>query len=165
MSSDLLRRSAAELGISEEHLAAAEEEYRAGQERIAARAQFEAKRRDAFYRSVATYLVVNAFLAYLSLKSGELWFLWVVGFWGMSVFQNAISVFGPNRNVAFDRWQADQRKWQTPDTSAVIDQYRQESGDEFLEQKLMAIKFVRDHSGVGLEEAKKAVDGYQPSGD
>lgn len=165
LSSDLLRRSAAELGISEEHLAAAEEEYRANRERTAARAQFEAKRRDAFYRSLVTYLLVNVFLAYLSLKGGDYWFLWVLGFWGMSVFQNAVSVFGPNRNAAFDRWQADQQKSQVPDMTAVIDQYRRESGDDILEQKLMAIKFVREHSNLDLRDAKEAVDRYQLSGD
>jgi len=164
LSSDLLRRSAAELGISEEHLAAAEEEYRANRERTAARAQFEAKRRDAFYRSLVTYLLVNVFLAYLSLKGGDYWFLWVLGFWGMSVFQNAVSVFGPNRNAAFDRWQADQQKSQVPDMTAVIDQYRRESGDDLLEQKLMAIKFVREHSNLDLRDAKEAVDRYQLSG-
>ena len=165
LSSDLLRRSAAELGISEEHLAAAEEEYRANRERTAARAQFEAKRRDAFYRSLVTYLLVNVFLAYLSLKGGDYWFLWVLGFWGMSVFQNAVSVFGPNRNAAFDRWQADQQKTPVPDITTVIDQYRRESGDKLLEEKLHAIKFVRENTSLSLEEAKKLVENHQIAAD
>ena len=160
MSSDLLRRSAAELGISEEHLAAAEEEYRAQKERISARAKFEAKRKEEFFRSLGTFVIVNCVLAYLCFRDRDTWFLWVLGFWGLSMIQRAWSVFGPNRDAAFDQWR-EQQKSKGPDVAALIEQYRHESGDERVEQKLMAIKFVRENSNLDLQTAKYAVDQYQ----
>jgi hypothetical protein len=156
MSSDLLRRSAAELGISEEHLAAAEEEYRAQKERISARAKFEAKRKEEFFRSLGTFLIVNCLLAYLSIRDHDTWFLWVLGFWGLSMVQRAWSVFGPNRDVAFDEW----RKKQSSSRSAqqVLDEYREKTGDVDLTEKLQAIAYLRDHMGMDLVEAKNTVE-------
>ena len=162
MTSDLLRRSAAELGISEEHLAAAEAEYRANVEKFEAMRAFKAERRNSFFVSLVPFLAVNTFLAFLSLRDGKWWFLYVLGFWGLSLLKDAAQAFGPHREEDFAKWQADRNKLFSKDYSSVIEEYRIKQGDPDLSRRIEAIKYLREHSDLGLKEAKDVVDRYAP---
>ncbi len=162
MTSDLLRRSAAELGISEEHLAAAEAEYRANNEKYEAMQAFKAERRNSFFVSLVPFLAVNTFLAFLSIRDGKWWFIYVLAFWVLSLLKDAARAFGPHREEDFAKWQADRIKLFSKDYSSVIEEYRIQQGDPDLTHRIEAIKFVREHSGLGLKEAKDVVDHYAP---
>ena len=162
MTSDLLRRSAAELGISEEHLAAAEAEYRANVEKFEAMQAFNSERRNSFFVSLVPFLAVNAFLAFLSLRDGKWWFVYVLAFWGLSLLKDATRAFGPHREEEFAKWQADRKQLFSKDYSSLIEEYRVQEDDPDLSRRIEAIKYVREHSGLGLKEAKNVVDHYAP---
>jgi ribosomal protein L7/L12 len=44
----------------------------------------------------------------------------------------------------------------------VIEEYRIQQGDPDLTHRIEAIKYVREHSSLGLKEAKDVVDRYAP---
>jgi hypothetical protein len=150
------------LGISEEHLAAAEAEYRAQNEKFEAMRAFKAERRNSFFVALVPFLAVNAFLAFLSIKDGKWWFIYVLAFWGLSLLKDAARAFGPHREEDFAKWQADRKQLFSKDYSSVIEEYRIQQGDPDLTHRIEAIKYVREHAGLGLKEAKDVVDQYAP---
>lgn len=52
-----------------------------------------------FYQHLMTYLVVNVVLIIINLVTDphNLWFYWVLIFWGIGVASQAVRVFGPQR--------------------------------------------------------------------
>jgi len=63
------------------------------------RARKRVKELKGFYRHLAVYLLVNAFLLVINLVTSpyELWFYWPLLGWGIAVLIQAASVFGGER--------------------------------------------------------------------
>lgn len=63
------------------------------------RARKRVKELKGFYRHLAVYLLVNAFLLVINLVTSpyELWFYWPLLGWGIAVLIHAASVFGGER--------------------------------------------------------------------
>ena len=52
-----------------------------------------------FYTGLATYMIINIFLAGVNYYTNEFrnpWVLWVVGFWGLGILMQAMRLFGKN---------------------------------------------------------------------
>jgi cell division protein FtsW (lipid II flippase) len=52
-----------------------------------------------FYQQLTTYVVVNIVLIIINLvvDPHELWFYWVLIFWGIGIALQAINIFGPKK--------------------------------------------------------------------
>ncbi|MFA5353901.1 MAG: 2TM domain-containing protein [Thermodesulfovibrionales bacterium] len=57
-----------------------------------------------FYRHLAMYLLINAFLIGINLVTApeELWFYWPLLGWGIGIIAHAVSVFGGSRFLGKD---------------------------------------------------------------
>lgn len=57
-----------------------------------------------FYQHLTTYLIVNIVLIIVNLVTDphNLWFYWVLIFWGIGVASQGIRLFGPNRKFNKD---------------------------------------------------------------
>ncbi|MEQ1821164.1 MAG: 2TM domain-containing protein [Fimbriimonadaceae bacterium] len=106
----ILERTASELGISQEALQQAEADYRLNIATESEREQFVAHRRANFYNHLATYVVVNAFLSFLALRSGgSFWAIWPIMGWGIGIaieFFNVRVKAGDSFEGEFARWRA-----------------------------------------------------------
>ncbi len=56
-----------------------------------------------FYQQVSTYLIINVVLIIINLlvDPHELWFYWVLIFWGIGIALQAVRLFGPGKK--FDK--------------------------------------------------------------
>jgi len=54
------------------------------------------KKKKDFHSNLTSYLTWSAVLLFINLfvTRGYFWSLWVIGFWGLSILQKAISVYG-----------------------------------------------------------------------
>jgi hypothetical protein len=106
---DIVRRTAAEIGVSEAAVERAEREYFKEKHRRAELEHFAKEQRKSFFTHLGTYLMVNAFLVGIDLISdGRLeWALYPLMGWGIGIVMHAIGVF--NRSTEdfqkqFDEW-------------------------------------------------------------
>lgn len=68
---------------------------------LRAKARVDALR--AFYRHLATYLVIIGVLFVIDLATGDdWWFYWAAFGWGIGIAWHAFSVFGPQRRFGED---------------------------------------------------------------
>lgn len=91
-----LSATAKELGIDEQDLDQAVREHFDGDGIVEARRQWLRNKRKKFYEHLATYIIVNAFLAGMSLLSGDMWFVYPLLGWGIGVAFDAMSAFFPD---------------------------------------------------------------------
>lgn len=110
---DRLLASAAELGISESQLAAAEKQYRASRDLELDLAKYKQEVRSGFMGHVLPYVLVNLFLIFLSLKEGEFWFVYPLFGWGIGLAFHAMSAFNTSSQEfqrEFEEWRAKKRQ-------------------------------------------------------
>lgn len=120
LSKQQLTEIAADLGISPDSLAIAEQQWLQGQILQQQRQEFERYRQGQFKQKLIKYLIVNSFLAAIDyLMSPSLsWSLYVMLLWGLNLSLNAWKTFqseGPEFEQAFERWQRQyelKRSWQ-----------------------------------------------------
>ncbi len=64
----------------------------------------QVRRERRFYRNLITFAVIIAFLAFINLMTSpeNLWFLWVLGGWGIAIAFQAANVFGRGRMFGED---------------------------------------------------------------
>ncbi len=64
----------------------------------------QVRRERRFYRHLLTFAVIVAFLAFINLmtRPDNLWFLWVLGGWGVAIAFQAANVFGRDRMFGED---------------------------------------------------------------
>lgn len=106
---DIVRRTAAELGVSEQAVERAEREYFREKMERAELEQFAAHQRKSFFSHLGTYLLVNAFLVGIDLFSdGKLeWALYPLLGWGIGIAMHAIGIFSRSSDdyqKQFDEW-------------------------------------------------------------
>jgi len=109
LSRERLLETAAELGISPEAVETAERQFHAEKSERDLEVQFQAHARSEFYAHLTTYLLVNAFLLFVNLRTspGHPWVLWSLLGWGSGLAGHAVTVFfkgsrGYDDN--FERW-------------------------------------------------------------
>ena len=92
---DVVRRTAAELGLSEAAVERAEAEYFKEKSHREELEQFAADQRGSFFKHLGTYLIINAFLVGMNLLSdGKVdWAIYPLLGWGIGVALHAMSVF------------------------------------------------------------------------
>ncbi len=100
---------AAELGISEQDIAAAEQQWLANRGESSQKLAFNNYRRRKLQKNVTKYAIVNTFLVLLNLAgSHELsWSLFILLTWGLGLSLNAWNVYqiqGEDYEEAFQRW-------------------------------------------------------------
>ena len=111
---DVVRRTAAELGVSEAAVERAEKEYFAEKAKRAELEQFASDQRRGFLSHLGTYLVVNAFLVAINLfTDGNVdWAVYPILGWGLGVAIHAISVFTRKTEdfqQQFEEWKRSRR--------------------------------------------------------
>lgn len=160
-----LESMAAELGITPEALAEAELEYEEKKERLRDREIWERERKSGLVGHLIPYIAVNAFLAFISLKQGEFWFLYVLLGWGIGMVSHLYCALnnGPAAQEDFERWRENRRRIQNLDhtygAQRILEEYVTPYKLEYRPaDKIGAIKHLRELTGMGLREAKEYVE-------
>lgn len=188
ISRDRLMQMAEELGISPEAVANAENTVRTQREEIAERREFDLAQKRSFFSHVASFVVVNAGLvAFNLIDEGHIsWALWVIAAWGLGIGSRALRTFlrgSEGYQKDFETWQRSQRlrafapeRGPTPDAGGLNLTTNATSTDQFYTDlfarldtlvrrdnlaRLEAIKVVREQTGLGLVDAKNAVDVFE----
>lgn len=115
----LLEQTAAEIGISPDALAQAEREYLAEKEAKSLESEFYAHRSTTFYRHLATYLVINAFLVGIWWLTGSRypWFIWPLLGWGLAILLQAMHLAtrsGSEYERELEEWRAKRENGRNP---------------------------------------------------
>lgn len=164
---------AAELGISEDAVARAEEQIAAEREAEASRAEIEAdrvefrrKRRAGFWSDLTSYIGVNGFMVGIWWVTGHNYFWpgWLLAAWGIGLVSDFAGAFFGYSEKDFERWR--RKKGKRALVAAQSGRYA--STDDFLDavypenrdQKLMMIKLLREEFNLPLKESKDTVDDY-----
>jgi len=171
MSRDRLLETAAELGITPEAVAMAEKQYASSKVELSDRAEFDRRLRRDFYGHLASYLIVNGFLCGINLYSGGyFWAIWPLLGWGIGLAFSVVETFFRNSESyqqEFDKWRARRQRLQNRNLTSVENsdfliekfvQRRFDRGREF--NKIDAIRYLREKSGMNLSEAKASVEQY-----
>lgn len=159
---DRLIQMAAELGMSPEQVTRAEQEYLAKRDAEIERKKFEAHVLRDLWSHVATYVAVNGGLVLMDVvKDGQVdWAFWPLLGWGIGLACHIASVFwssSDEEDRSFREWRANwERRPLTMEECHILDEFVPHHPG----QKLLAIKELRDRLGIGLREAKDAVDQY-----
>jgi hypothetical protein len=100
--------AAREMGISDDALARAEEQWIEEKEERAHWREFVRQQRASWLGHVAMYLGFTAFFFFLDVKDGHLsWFWWPAIGWGIGVFGHSLSMFNPKS----EQFQREFREW------------------------------------------------------
>jgi hypothetical protein len=100
--------AAREMGISDDALAQAEEQWLQEKEEQAHFREFVRQQRAGWTGHVASYLVFLAFFFFLDVRDGSLtWFWWPTFGWGIGVFFHSLGVL----NTKSQSFQDEFRKW------------------------------------------------------
>lgn len=172
MSRERMLETAAELGISPEAVAKAEEQLvlkreaeRVESEDRELRKQFEAEKRGTFLTDFYSYLGVNAALVGIWAATGAnyFWPKWVILGWGIAVVADYIATFVNKDETKFQRWKRRRHRKamaseQMGDRSIpVLDEIT--SAGEIT--KIEAIKELRERLSLDLRDAKDMADQYE----
>jgi hypothetical protein len=156
-----LQAAASELGISPEALADAEAQVMREREERAQFEEYKRSKRQAFFNSLVTYIVVNAGL-WIAMRPS--WIVYVLGGWGIGLVSEGFKAFGGSRpgSPEFETWRQARVSGAVPGQIVGADA----ALEEFVSRgsnlaKLEAIKFVRERTGLGLRESKEAVDRFE----
>ena len=106
-----LMLSAAELGLTPEQVAAAEDQWAAQEKERRDLAEFAAYRKRAFWNRFVSFAILGASLLAINLLTDRsiLWAPWLLLFMGLSIIRRAIGTFFPGSDrfqTAFERWRA-----------------------------------------------------------
>jgi len=109
MSHDRLLETAAELGISREAVEAAERQVTIDRKDKALRKEFDDRQRRELIGHLTSYLVVNAFLLFINLRTTpwHIWAIWPMLGWGIGLVAHAnAALFKSSESYRgeFDRW-------------------------------------------------------------
>lgn len=112
---ELMRRTAEEMGISQEALDQAEREYFQQMRDEQELREFTRQRRASFWSHLGTYFVINASLVAIDLISdGRLeWAYWPILGWGIGIAIQAIETFNRHDEdfqKAFEKWRKKRNK-------------------------------------------------------
>jgi len=156
-----------ELGISPADLEAAELEYAQTKSSKEERALFDAERRNGFLQHLLPFVMVNLFLAFLSLRKGDFWFLFPLFGWGIGIVSHAASALGngPSVEAAFQEWRRTRAKIDQLNVSHNVEAVIADFVSTYKLQytpapKVDTIAYLRKITGLGLKDAMDAVDYY-----
>ena len=166
MSRDELVRAAGELGITPEAVDAAERDYREAQEEENLKAQFRSKRKSEFVGSLKSMAAYAGFVWFIYFYARDLAWLGIL----LGVF--AVLGLTKNTYLAFaeksDTWKREFENFKETEGRRKSLSTRR-ANDRIISDILMStpanekihvIKNLRDATGLGLAEAKSAVDDY-----
>jgi hypothetical protein len=162
-----LLQTAAELGISLDMLAEAEEEYRHAQTLQREQREFDAYRRREFISHLGFFAFINAMLMLIDYKSDAHlgWSFWPLGLWGIGLIAQLWSTFtksGDEYEKEFGRWRSRrERKMRGAEFTgyqAAMEEIATEV--DVRAQKIEAIKQLRDRTGLDLKDAKDVVEAF-----
>ncbi|MGV3615923.1 MAG: 2TM domain-containing protein [Fimbriimonas sp.] len=163
ISRDRLASMAAELGVSPDQLERAEREFLQTRQTETERKEFETHVFRDLWSHVAIYVAVNVGLIGMDLiPDGHWdWAHWPLLGWGIGVACHVASVFWSSADDEAKAF----REWKAKRTVAPLSDEQRRVLDEIALSgtpgTLHAIKDLRDRLGLGLREAKDAVDQYE----
>lgn len=114
---------AAELGISEQDIVAAEQQWLATRGEVQEKLVFNSYRRGRLQKNLTKYGIINSFLVLLNLAAAhELsWSLFILLTWGLGLSLNAWNVYqteGEDYEQAFQRWRLKKQVGESLGTAA-----------------------------------------------
>ncbi|MFN3729041.1 MAG: 2TM domain-containing protein [Fimbriimonadaceae bacterium] len=170
VSREQLLATANELGIPPEAVAAAEQEVIHLRRDVELRREYNRSRHADFWAHLMTYVVVNAGIMGLNfLVAGRIsWALFPLVGWGIGLAIHAFTAFqhfGADYEKEFAKWRR-KKRWcgvaagsiQSDDLMDLLEDLAEELDIE--DEKVEAIKRLREASGASLAEAKSAVEKY-----
>lgn len=159
---DRLVQMAAELGMSPDQVVSAEQEFLAKRDEDVERKKFESHVLRELWSHVATYVAVNVGLLLMdAIPDGRVdWAYWPLLGWGIGIACHIASVFWSSADDEAKTYREWKASHEHEPLSLTQRQILDEIAPKYRGQKLMAIKELRDRTGVGLREAKEAVDLY-----
>jgi hypothetical protein len=181
MSHEQLLSAADELGISPEAVQEAEREYLASKQDEQDRLEYDRHVKQDFWGHLATYFIVNGGMAAFSIvKSGTLsWVWWPIIGWGIFIAFHAWETFAKSSEdyqKGLVKWrQKSRRSRKAPRVTVGVHIGRDVTSPEEAaaqamrdiatmldpsSQKVEAIRELRQRTGLGLKEAKEAVEQY-----
>lgn len=179
MSNRDLVAAAQEMGIDATAIQEAEQRVLERRDLEKDRIEFEVSRRSKMREEISSYVSVsllligiNLFTTGFSLSNGKLWLVWPVGIWGLVVLGNLIQHWmnrGNNQEQEFQKWREKKRIKASLVGSFLPSGVRQTRVDALLDHyftvhdtddKIGAIKTVREQTGLALKESKMLVDEY-----
>lgn len=163
---------AAELGISEEAVARAEQqmasEREAGLEREREeqdRLAFKRHRRSRFWADLGSYLSFNAFLVAIwwSTGRGYFWPGWVLVVWGLNVVGDFFNAFLSFSERDFERWKRKRakREFRRSVNEKEVEVYIKSLPREVWGSEQTVVDLIRDRFDLTHQEAKELMDDYQ----
>ena len=155
-----LVQMAAELGIPEDQLRLAAQEYEL---KAAEEAEWQAFRKEArndLWSHLGIYLAVNVFLLIIDLaKDRHLdWGMWPALGWGIGVVAHILHycfASESEQRKEFNAWRGKRSEEVRPELRKTLDEIALHEPS-----KIEAIKLLRERRGLSLAEAKSAVDAY-----
>lgn len=175
---DRLKAAADELGISEDQLARAEEQYKRELEgeQLEKYAQEEDDRLWKEFRRTQLHDFMSHFGVYLAVNLGLFamdwfqgggiqWAFWPMFGWGIAIVIHLATMMSPysGENVEeFEKWKGKRARKVQKANKRVL-KSAQGVDDQVMDlmlagRKIEAIKVVRDETGMGLKEAKEYVE-------
>ena len=112
---EMLKRTAAELGVSPEAVEQAESEFLRDRVQQEEQREFRKSFRRVFWDHLVSYLVVNAFLIGICLVSsrGKFWAIYPILGWGIGLAFHAFATFFPSQeeyDKEFKKWRKKRNK-------------------------------------------------------
>jgi len=184
ISRERLLRMAEELGISPEAVASAADTVRTQRTELAERREFVTAQRRAFFSHLVSYIVVNLGLVAINLVTQHriTWAIWPILGWGIGIAAQASQTFfqgSEGNEQEFQKWRAARASGQSYefDGAKIVVGARVGHRPASVTQdvlphveaialrdnltKLEAIKQLREETGVGLKDAKDAVEEFE----
>lgn len=126
MSYDRLIETAAELGISPEAVAMAEEKVTADRRERALQRQFRAVQRQGYFSHLTTFICVQLFLFVINAITSphELWFIWPLLSWGLGLAGHTLAYFfaSPDSRLReYNRWKATRGHMNDEDSLRIME--------------------------------------------
>ena len=164
VSRDRLQQMAAEAGISPEALARAEREIVATRDEQRWREEFRRKQRSRAMAHISSFFGTNLFMIaiWFLAGGGYFWPIWLLIFWGLGVVKDVVSAMFPQSQGYRDglsRYMAEQSAVRANSANAeqfLIDYFAVADPND----KIGAIKHVREQMGLSLRDAKNVVDAF-----
>jgi len=166
MSVDEMVRAAAELGISREAVEQAEAELRNDRLDKELLGEFRRQEHKKFFSEIGSTIAVIAiaFIWFFHSRPSPQWTMIGAAFFGWKLFSN----FTKHMWERSDTWQRRYQTWKAAEMRRR-DPNRNQKNEDVIKSilgtvdpdaKLAVIKELRERSGLGLKEAKDAVDDY-----
>ncbi len=167
MSRDQLVQTVQEMGLDPAGVDRAIEQMREEARLKELRVEFNRRQRSKDWGEVGSWVSVSLLLFGINFFSrhSSWWCIWPISIWGFFLLIHLVESWFKQvggREDEFEKWvrrrERKERRLQVGGADAILSEYFSENPED---DKIGAIKHLREATGLGLKEAKDAVEQYQ----